>query len=1148
MMHLRRIGMINWHLMPAMDIDVRGDIGVIGENRSGKSTLLDLIQVVMTGNSGRHRKLNSSAGDSGRRRSQRSVHAYCLGRLGPDDVRRQESITTIYLVFQDTETGKTVSIGIAFEAVLSESSERTLAQFIADGPMLSVDDFCNADGEGGRQPRRWETARPLLEAKCRQQGGELHVFRDEPTKFVTDYMRLLSTGRRFVAIDQFLKAFSNALSFDQIDSATDFVRRFLLEERPLKIAQLRDSIATYRELQKTIKAAYDKLERLKTIRALVESFHFKRKGAFAQQWLAARAGMDAGFRENRRLRRVCDTELELQRRDQAELDNYEALKDGLKADLEKVITAIALQGDGRRQLLDSEERAARAQRQEGLKTLQTLHSEISNACAVIRAQALLPEAATPAVGFARALSAAAGNAAVPAWPQDVGRLTILLDDARLDTDSMGQVIDGELERKMMKHGRLDEEKKDLQHQLAGITDRGFSLGRNVEFLLGELGSRGWRPRVLCTLLHVVDENWRPAAEGLLGRDREAIIVDDAHVEDAIGYLQQNRGRFRGCRIVNTRKLERQALTPQPGTLAAVLRSDDAIAMNFVIRRIGNVRLASSAADLHRPGRAIMRDGTYDDGLTVEMRGVDHDLIGADAGRRHQSALQARLFALEDDGAALREDIKFLKLSRGAVESMGKIQGRGSLLADSSDGVRKAEEELRRIDDDRARLLQGEDPVLRKRKEEIEKEMNRHDAEAGDIRARLVNSRREVGNATMALGGGDQTHGSALNLRWLKRAYRRQHGNIARSEARTVYENARSRFGGDLGRVAIEASQAAQKADGELLVLKGSVFDAYVAYHTAFGLAPSLIREEADVITDIKPWVDGGIERIEEVELVGWLDRATEAAEKTRNIFQYAFAFELRERIDNLYKAMDSMNAILRRHHFHSETYRFTNRSAAPYDEIVTLVEASRDDGAIFAHLFDDAVDDSRPHARALRVVQELLLDAGRDISDFEDYRRYFTFNLVMKDLETGREVDLESRRGTGSGAEQQVPFYVAIGTALAVAYHGRQVREDGEPNGIGLAVFDEAFSKLDGKNQKACMDFYEKLGLQVVVAAPFEKRATLYETMESFIETIRSGDEIEIEAYEVRERAQRAFLEANPAHIDMDELRAFVTARAGTSV
>ena len=49
MMELRHLAMVNWHLFDVADIPVAGHIGVLGENRSGKSTILDMAQVVLTG-------------------------------------------------------------------------------------------------------------------------------------------------------------------------------------------------------------------------------------------------------------------------------------------------------------------------------------------------------------------------------------------------------------------------------------------------------------------------------------------------------------------------------------------------------------------------------------------------------------------------------------------------------------------------------------------------------------------------------------------------------------------------------------------------------------------------------------------------------------------------------------------------------------------------------------------------------------------------------------------------------------------------------------------------------------------------------------------------------------------------------------------
>ena len=139
-------------------------------------------------------------------------------------------------------------------------------------------------------------------------------------------------------------------------------------------------------------------------------------------------------------------------------------------------------------------------------------------------------------------------------------------------------------------------------------------------------------------------------------------------------------------------------------------------------------------------------------------------------------------------------------------------------------------------------------------------------------------------------------------------------------------------------------------------------------------------------------------------------------------------------------------------------------------------------------------------------------------------------------MATGRVSSFERRRGTGSGAERQVPFYVVIGAALASIYHGSRRSLPAERIGVGLSVFDEAFSKMDGQNQRALLDFYDDIGLQVLIAAPTEKRAVVYENLDSIIDVFRSGDRALAESVLIKNRARREMRAANPQHLSDDAL------------
>lgn len=1133
MMQLRRMGLINWHILPAMDIDIAGHAGVIGENRSGKTTLLDMIQVVMTGNGRRYRKLNASATDSGRKGGDRTVHAYCLGRLSRDQVIRPDgALTYIFLVFGEGDAACT--IGLALEASPSETAERTLGQFIVPGHALSVAEFTDRV-DVGEQPRDWALVRPWLESL-----PGTSVYRGEQAKqFVSDYLKAMSTGQRFIDADRFRKAFVNAISFEQIGSATEFVRLYLLEKRDIRIGQLRESVATYQLLRRNVEEARRKLDLLNALRGLLDSFKADLATYDTQRWIAARSRLDWQFQANRRLKtQVARATADL-REAQHEIAEYDRLKADTADELDTVRAAIQAQSQGRRPEFDTQRKLAEKERAEALHELQTLQRAVNQAPTVVRHREQFGVFAGAMIDlFARAHQAA-GDGMLPEWPNDVGSLAALLDEAAPRIGAVQQRCQQAIEAAIEQMVPLNQRGAELRRRIADIESKGVSLESNVEALAADLQKLGFRPRILCTLLEITDESWRHAAEALLGRDREAILVDAPFVDDAIRHLQRNRQRFRSCRIVNTRKLDPQAAVPEPGTLASVLRADEPMAMAFVIRRIGNVRLAEAIEDLHRPGRAIMRDGTYDDGLTVEMREVARgNKIGAGAGRVGLAALQNELAGLVAEIQAARQHRSMLQSAARSIEAFATAAGRGADLLRACEQLQRAAERLEQIAADLRALEQNVDPGLRERATRLAQEITTYETEARASTVRATEAKRAIFDATGRLNAGDAEPGANLALQATYIAFTRLH--YLRPSGRLAYRDALTAAKHDFRRLADSADHQARDVRERFQKTEREVFDQYFDYHRTFALKADFARD-SQLIRDIEPWVDRSMQRIQDVDLVRYEGEASEAAERTRSLFQHSLAFELRERFDALQSALDETNRTLAGHDFHYERYRFTKRPVEIYSDIIALVEESRSNAALFLPLFDAVVPDSHPHAKALKTVQALLLDETRDISEFEDYRKYFTFSLKMRDLKTGREIDLEDRRGTGSGAEQQVPFYVAIGTALAVAYHGRAAGDADRTNGIGLTVLDEAFAKLDGKNQKACMEYYQKLGLQVIVAAPFEKRASLYETMDCFVETIRSGDSIDIDAYRIGDRTRQAFADANPANLGLDRFRELKT-------
>src|SRR5215469_7363131 len=184
MMELRHIAMVNWHLFDVEDIELTGHTGVFGENRSGKSTILDMAQVVLTGGNRNTYRLNAVAGDKGRARgaSKRSVVDYCLGTLGEDERRREQARTYIALGFADTEGKRPpVTIGMAIEARKSESNETVLGRFVAVGRIFTTQDFIEVRHEG-RFPADWDEVRHRIVKAVGEENFVNH--RDKATDYV----------------------------------------------------------------------------------------------------------------------------------------------------------------------------------------------------------------------------------------------------------------------------------------------------------------------------------------------------------------------------------------------------------------------------------------------------------------------------------------------------------------------------------------------------------------------------------------------------------------------------------------------------------------------------------------------------------------------------------------------------------------------------------------------------------------------------------------------------------------------------------------------------------------------------------------------------------------------------------------------------
>lgn len=1138
MMELSHIALVKWHLFEAEDIPVFGNIGVIGDNRTGKSSLLDMIQVVMTGAARDLARLNASANQGGQKRGGRTIHAYCLGRLGEgDNTLRDESLTYLALTFADPGgKRRPVSIGVALEARRSESQELVLARFVTDGVALSTEDFLRRDSRGDAVQRSWDEVREVLAQKVAAAGGELHNHRDAARDYVREYMRLLLTGGRYNDERQFQRSFVNAISFEHMQTATDFVRKFILEDNPVRIKDLRESISTYREIRQTIEELTRKLSALKAIHVDVVDYAAALAELDTYRWMRARAQFLHAALKYGEKRRQYTAALAAKDAATAQARSIQQEIDQVAAQLDSVELLIAKAGiQDKRRILDANRKAAEVGRDAASDRVATVFRALRQATDLLQLEDEFVVFETFLAAL-QALNRFCAKDAPPVWPREPVEGDQIIATLAANLDKPLQHLQTGYGRLMAELQELATERANLERQLSRLAHGEVLLDPLTEAMCERLRGEGMNPRIVCSFLDMKDETWRDAAEALLGRDREAIIVDAKHVDRAFSIRRRERRQYPGVRLVNTPKLDERRTTPEGNSLASVISSSDPIAMAFVVRRIGNVRLAHTQSDLYKPGRAVMKDGTYDDGLVVEVREVRDRKIGAKATQLMQERLSQRLEEVGKRQRKVEQDGRILAAAVRRLEDLKAPIPDGMTLGKLAEDYRLKADVVADVDKQIAALEKTVDPRLARQKEELSARKKALEEQRQSQHEVSLKQESRADHLAQDLDGDEGAEGSRRYRDHFRDAYRLARPLVPYSRGRVIYGTELNKRGRSHRAVEARAQTRERELTDHHRDLEGKIRDKLTAYFADFGLR-SEFNHESRILTDVRPWLDHEIEVIEANELTRYEAQARAAADRASVMFRNSFVNELRARFDNVERDLDELNATLRDYPLHNERYTFTRIFREEYRAIYSIVELSKASDDILLPLFQGDVPEDHPHREDLKAVEDVLLSQDFHFEELQDYRNFYTFDLVMEDLTSGRKTRWGYRRGIGSGGEQQSPFYVAIGASLAAVYHGRNKAIDSDKRGIGLAVFDEAFSKLDEKNQFQLLSFYKSVGLQTFIAAPTASRRIFYENMDNLVEVFRHGDRSEAHWEILKPRVREELAAINPQRMEWSQVQ-----------
>ncbi|MGB1238799.1 MAG: SbcC/MukB-like Walker B domain-containing protein, partial [Pseudomonadales bacterium] len=745
-------------------------------------------------------------------------------------------------------------------------------------------------------------------------------------------------------------------------------------------------------------------------------------------------------------------------------------------------------------------------------------------------KALLPEKFVPLVERCVELWRSGENMLASSWPEEPVEVDKTMQSLKDSIDTVRRDIGRKYEESVIKINELRSNIQSEKSQVEQLKQGKAPVRHNTRELISLLSDYGIESTPVCEMVDINDDKWRIAIESFLGARREALIVDPDRVKEAITLYRRKGRHLKGCRIINTTRSRDWLHRTKQGSLAEFVDTDNEHAQAYMNRALGGVIAVETETELLKQERAL----TYDCMLQTEGSTTSINELTPIMGLRRRGDQLASQGKQVDEMVAeftrlgqrhstlekLRDSLINLTTSLvGSTETTFDLVNQRNQLEMEIGGYRQAVTDLRNHDDSgiQANIAQLVD------------QQKAAEGKNQQLMDQLQKTRTAMIKDNAALEVLDQElseHAQARSVCEDKPQFNAQ----SAQEKRDYLDESCS---GELERIIFEA---AKKAQSELQLhekKKYSVRDAVAEYKAKYH-GGGLSHQGLDKISpdsthdELEGYVSETLQSLRDSELAEYKAKAENARKEAETAFRSDFVAHLNDQINQIKDLVRELNAHLKNRPFHKEMYSFEMTPNPELKDILELVEAyTRIDQANVGSLFDISYDADKPYQDALSKIHDVLKDAGES-SLLQDYRNFYNFELVVKDLQGNRKTTLSQRIKTGSGGEHQVPFYVAMAAALAASYRLREGAEGRPVGGLSLSVFDEAFNKLDSENTMTSLGFMTDLGLQTIIAAPDEKYSLLSSCMDTIINVCRDGRVVDIDVEFPTEKAKKLLNSDNP--------------------
>lgn len=1102
---LSRICLNNWHYISKRILSFNEDINFFtGHSGSGKSTVIDAMQVLLYANTDGRGFFNKAAADD----SDRSLIEYLRGmvNIGENNefsyLRNQNFSSTIVLELKRSDTGACQCVGIVFD-VETSANDISRRFFWHKGPMWD-----NAYRTGRRTMSISEVETYLQE----------HFNKEEyfATSHNERFRRVLyDTYLGGLDPEKFPLLFKRAIPFRMNIKLEDFVKEYICMEQDIHIEDMQESVMQYGRMRRKIEDTCAEIEELAGIQKAYDIYQEKEQQLEKYAYFVKKLEI-----------------LDLQSQVKTLADKLAMAKEDLKRQedartaVETQIADLTGQGDNLLRRIAStgyedlkKQAEALNQLLERLGKSEARWQQTTQALKAWEDEDITPNQTLWDIEEFE-------NRTID--NKTLCRLKESIADLCADTEKQRQEAAAQIRD-------LKNREKQIKDELEKLRSGNKAYPKYLEHarshlqrrLLEETG-KGVDVHVLADLLDIKKDQWRNAVEGYLGSQKLSLVVPPKYARAALEiYGELDKIEYYNVAVLDTEKLSQS----QPAVLKDALSGEVSVREPYIQPYIdlllGKVIKCATTQELRQCRIGITDSCLLYHGFRLQHINPENyskfAYIGKDSVRKRIRLLEQELKSMDEQKRPLEEIVlgcqRILNLERLGSEPEEYLEWLKDIGA-WNEKQREKKLLLAKIE----KLKTRDVDQLEQERKAVVSLCDGKKRERDELLNRIRDKENEISrcqNAAISLSGTltdqerDLVKNSRLDMELAGYLSAKDHPRYDREKESYVTRCSR-------------VSESRDTAFQDLMTIRTNYLRRYP--NRNFPVNHKDNEAYAHLLSSLS------CDHLEEYRQKA-ADQARAAVEHFKNDFMYKIRSAIREAM----LRGDELNRIISRLDFGKDKYQFViGRSKGAdgryYD--MFMDESLEVNPSDLTDSFDNQLDlFTTQHENQYGVLINDLInifippenatpreleEAKRNMDKYADYRTYLSFDMqqLIQNEDEVIKIRLSRMIKKNSGGEGQNPLYVALLASFAQAYRiNLSPKLERNPT-IRLVVLDEAFSKMDAEKVASCIELIRGLGFQAIISATNDKIQNYVENVDkTFVFANPNKKSISIQEFE-RDRFQ----------------------------